>query len=366
MADARVEGRLRLRAPEQGKVNSELTAEAQRRERATVGGASNNDQGEGFSAGAAVAAGEVQGGANAWVCCAFLAPETPEQEAARLAAMPGKYDAVSPIHRPREFARALAAMVAEQVGPQGRTMLLRSTAGGQVFRTAHRSQTLYHGPVVYADDPYRRLESASSALEFALLRIFMKPAAHRGQREYRFAAWTHGESGPDRVDLEVSPALLDAMQRRPIESEGGGLASAVLGEPNAVEEVNHRSPSGAHVLVEAPPAGYPAIVPRRYGAEGPPGDSRETAAAHAAVEALRAAVGQLGAESSRDAAAAAWHAESVVRFFCSTYAGTIAAVRVNEDSFIVLRAEVLGGDVTDVTIAVVPPHRPIPDHWRKS
>ena len=69
---------------------------------------------------------------------------------------------------------------------------------------------------------------------------------------------------------------------------------------------------------------------------------------------MRAAVGQLGAESSRDAAEAAWHAESVVRFFCSTYAGTIAAVRVNEDSFIVLRAEVPSDDVIDVTIAVGP------------
>ena len=67
-------------------------------------------------------------------------------------------------------------------------MLLRNTARGRVFRTAHRSETLYHGPVVYADDPYRLLGSASSALEYALLRIFMKPAAHRGQREYWFAA----------------------------------------------------------------------------------------------------------------------------------------------------------------------------------
>ncbi len=222
------------------------------------------------------------------------------------------------------------------------------------FRTAHRSQTLYHGPVVYADDPCWRLESASSALEFALLRVFTKPAAHRGQREYRFAAWTHGESAPDRLDLEVSPALLDAMRRPPDQSEGGGLTSSVLGEPDPVEEVDHRSPSGVHVLVEAPLAGYPAVVPQLHGAEGLPGDLRETAAVRAAVEALRAAVGRLDADSSRDAAAAAWHAESVVQFFCSTYAGTIAAVRVNEDSLIVIRAEVPGDDVIDVTIAVGP------------
>ena len=103
-------------------------------------------------------------------------------------------------------------MVAEQVGPQGRTLMLRSAVDGQVFRTAHRSQTVYHGAVVYADDPYRRLENASSVLEFALLLLFMESAAHRAQREYRFAVWAQEEPGRDRVDLKVSPALLDAMQ----------------------------------------------------------------------------------------------------------------------------------------------------------
>ena len=81
-----------------------------------------------------------------------------------------------------------------------------------------------------------------------------------------------------------------------------------------------------------------------------PADLRET---HA-VEALRAAVDQLDAEAVRDAAAAAWHAEPVVRFFCSTYGGAVTGVRVNEDSFIVLRAEVPGDDVIDVTLAVGP------------
>ena len=40
------------------------------------------------------------------------------------------------------------AMVAEQLGPRGRQVLLRSTVDGQVFSTAHPSQTVYHGPVV--------------------------------------------------------------------------------------------------------------------------------------------------------------------------------------------------------------------------
>ena len=67
--------------------------------------------------------------------------------------------------------------------------------------------------------------------------------------------------------------------------------------------------------------------PPRYGAAGLPAELRETAAVHSAVEALRAAVHQLDAGSGWDVAAAAWHAEPVVRFFCAPYGGAIAGVR---------------------------------------
>ncbi|MYK89511.1 MAG: hypothetical protein F4018_14900 [Acidobacteria bacterium] len=291
----------------------------------------------------------------AWVYCAFMEPETPEQQAAWRAAMPAGRDAVSPIRRPREFARALGAMVAEQVGPRGRTVLLRGTVDRHAFRTAHRSQTVYHGPVVYAEHPDGRLESASSVLELALLRVFLKPVAHRGQREYRFALWADAEPGRDRVDLEVSPALLDAMQRPPREPERGVVVPAGVGESAAVEEVEHPGSSGVRVLVEAPLAvRHPTIAPPRYGAENLPAELREMAAVHAAVEALRVAVGRVDGERGRDAAAAAWHAELVVRFFCSTYASTIAGVRVNEDSFIVITADVSGDEPVAATIAVGP------------
>ena len=80
----------------------------------------------------------------------------------------------------------------------------------------------------------------------------------------------------------------------------------------------------------------------------------KTAAVHAAVEALRAAVDLLDAEPGRDAAAAAWHAASVVRLFCLTYGGAVTGVRVNEDSFVVIAATVPGDDVIDVTLAVGP------------
>ena len=68
---------------------------------------------------------------------------------------------------------------------------------------------------------------------------------------------------------------------------------------------------------------------------------------------MRAAVDLVDDPSGRDAAAA-WHAASVVRLFCSTYGGGVTGVRVNEDSFIVVAAAVPGDDVVDLTIAVGP------------
>ena len=227
-----------------------------------------------------------------------------------------------------------------------------------MFRTAHRSQTVYHGAVVYLEDPYRRLESASSVLEFNLLLFFLESAAHRARREYRFAVWAQDDSGRDRVDLQVSPALLDAMQN-PLKAVAVGIGmSAGVDECAVIEEVDDHGPPRVQVHVEAPPGSLgtinPIVAPARHDVERFPDDLRATAAIHAAAEALRAAVDQLDTRSSRDAAAAAWLSEPVVRFFCSTYGGAVTGVRVSEDSFMVVTAEIPGNELVEVTIVVGP------------
>ena len=83
------------------------------------------------------------------------------------------------------------------------------------------------------------------------------------------------------------------------------------------------------------------MAPRPQDIETAAGEPRE-AAAGAALEAMRAAVDRPAAGCRMDAATAAWHAEAVVRSFCATYGGAVAAVRVNDDSFIVITAEVAG------------------------
>ena len=101
--------------------------------------------------------------------------------------------------------------------------------------------------------------------------------------------------------------------------------------------------SGARPRVEVLPVraepGNPVVAPRPHGIETPAGDSRE-AAVRAALEALRSAVDRTAAGCRKDAAAAAWRAEPVVRSFCATYGGAVAAVRVNDESFVVITAEV--------------------------
>ena len=81
--------------------------------------------------------GESHHSANGWIYCASVEPETAEEQAAWRKAVPAGCDAVSPIRRPRAFARALGAMAAEQAGPRGRIVLLRSTLDEHAFCTAH-------------------------------------------------------------------------------------------------------------------------------------------------------------------------------------------------------------------------------------
>ena len=309
-------------------------------------------QGEGLAGG-----GEAHYSTNGWVYCASIEPATAEEQAAWYEAMPAGCDAVSPIRRPRAFARALGAMVAEQAGPRGRMMLLRSTVEGESSSTAHRSQTVYHGPVVYSEDLRGRLARASSDLELLLLLVFLKEAAMRAQREYRFAVWMEQEPEEDTVDLQVSPALVDAMWKPRPEPEGSGFVPAGAAESSTVEEVDGGGFPGARKRVDVLPAfaamSNPAVAPRRYDAEGLPSDLREAVTAHASVEALREAVERTDAGSVA-AAAAAWHAEPVVRFLCSTFGDRVAGVRVNEEGLVVLTAALSGDEQVEASIAVGP------------
>ena len=293
-------------------------------------------------------------GRNGWIFCASIEPGTDDERTAWRKAMPSGHGTLSPIRRPRAFARALAAMAAEQAGPRGQTVLLRSTVDEQAYCTAHRSQTVYHGPVVYADDPVRRLECASSDLELLLLLVFLKSAAYQAQREYRFLVWAEEEPEEDHVDLRISPALLDAMQRPGQEPAASGLVSAGMEESSAAEALAEvsRPSEGVEVLPGLAGPGNPTVSPRRYDIDRMPGDLRERTTAYAALDALRDAVAKSDAACRKDAAAAAWHAEPILQFFCSAFGDGLAGVRVSDDNMIVITAALLGDGPVEARIAV--------------
>ena len=73
----------------------------------------------------------------------------------------------------------------------------------------------------------------------------------------------------------------------------------------------------------------------------------------AAVEALREAVDADGG-CRQDAAAAAWHAEPVLQFFCREFGCAIAGMRVSEDGFIVVTAELAGRGPVEASTTVGP------------
>ena len=237
--------------------------------------------------------GEGHHGTNGWICCASIEPETAEEQAVWRSLMPGGRDAVSPIRRPRGFARALRAMVAEQAGPRGRIVVLGNTVEGRTFCTAHKRRRSITAPSATSTTPTGGWRARRQRWSLRCCVVFSKHAAQRAQREYRFLVWVEDEPAEDVLDLEVSPALVDAMQKPPPEPEGSGLVrtGAVY---SAVEDAGSDGRSGVRGRVEALPAflgrGNPSVVQRPRDVEMLPGDSRETADVRAAVEALREAV----------------------------------------------------------------------------
>ena len=133
--------------------------------------------------------------------------------------------------------------------------------------------------------------------------------------------WTKDEPAEDVVDLDVTLALVDAMWKPQQEPEGSGFVRAGPGEYSAVKDLDGGGPSGARVRIEALPVflgtGNPIVAPRPYDVETRSDTPQETTV----VEALRVAVDKANAGCRRDAAAAAWHADPVVRHFCETFGG---------------------------------------------
>ena len=108
-------------------------------------------------------------GKNEWIFCTSIEPTTKDEWAEWRGTLEDGYNHVSYIHRPRDFARALATMVAEQLGPQGQpAVLTHSFEEEPTLRTRHGVQWLFHGPVIFVDDVYGLINAATSKHELVV------------------------------------------------------------------------------------------------------------------------------------------------------------------------------------------------------
>ena len=296
-------------------------------------------------------------GQNWWIFCASVEPSDADETDRWQATMPDDYDHKWYISRPREFARALASMVAEQFGPQGKPEEMKHSYNGELrLVTEHETQLVLHGPVVYVEDPYGTISNARDNWDFMVRSAFVKHDNYSDQREYRFLVLTEDKTTPERLDLSVSLEMLGTMETR--DQETGGLTlpairwskdsatfeAATVGT-NSEPTADQQRPQPGRPLLS--PAGMPPLVihepdnvpvgPYRHDLTDLPEGLEEMTTTYGAVQALRYAVG--GILGNRDVklgvASSAWHIEPCIRRLCSLFADPIKDFQVTEDDFIV-------------------------------
>ena len=153
-------------------------------------------------------------GRNGWILCASLEPSTPEEWTNWHSSLPDAYDHTTTIRSPRTFARSLASMVADQVGARGdHNAKFTHYASGPHHApvTYHSSQKVFHGPVVYVDDPYGYVTEATEMTDRMVRAAFVKDKRYSDQREYRFLAWANEEPTEMTIELNATPEMLTAL-----------------------------------------------------------------------------------------------------------------------------------------------------------
>ena len=91
-------------------------------------------------------------GNNCWIWCTAIAPRTITDRDSWMRSLGDDYDCINLIQNPKNFARALATAVVEQLGARGSPIKYRHPYG--TATTEHHSQYVFHGPVAYVDDPH--------------------------------------------------------------------------------------------------------------------------------------------------------------------------------------------------------------------
>ena len=285
-------------------------------------------------------------GKNGWIFCATIIPHDRQEHAVWQHAMRDRR-CTSLISSPRNFARALASMTADQLGPQCKEVHWQGKFGEHDLEPrCLRSQTVFHGPVIYTADVYKVISSASSDLERILLPVFTKHTRYCDEREYRFFIFAKEEPNIDWVNLRV-PAEVMATIETFVEDDW--LQDLPPGEKTETPVPNDESSDKSKVsdtldtpwdpldpfdLLNDPSV---AVAPMDYTALGLPDDLEEITSVYSAVQALRQSVERVSVVRRVDVSSAAWYAEAFVRRLCTNFENPIAGIAISDSNDIVIR-----------------------------
>ena len=313
-------------------------------------------------------------GKNGWIFCTSIEPTCLEEMNRWWDALPKQYDHISYIRRPREFVKALSLMVAEQLGPRGKENDLKSAFGDlEESQTRHRCQTVFHGPVVYLDDPYKAISDELPEIGRLLLPVFAKRLEYKDQKEYRFAIWAEEEPTEDYKDLNISLAMLGSLQER-IEkvawqddltdtSTADSLSCHSTRIENDYDGVGEREQeysksNSDRQLLPSPidflkDPSFP-IAPHSYTDAELPEDLHEKSTTYSSLIALRQAVENCSVRRRTEAASSAWHTEPCIRRLCTRFEDPIKTISISDDNFVVVDIKFPEESVSNARIAIGP------------
>ena len=313
-------------------------------------------------------------GKNGWIYCTSIESVSEQEKAKWRKTLPKEYDHISHIYRPREFAKALGVMVAEECGPQGKECPLTFSFGNlEKVRTTHRSQAIYHGPVIYVDDPYTMIsEEISEDLRF-LLSLFVKSSEYRDQMEYRFTIHAEEEPSEMYVDLKIGQALLGSLQTLSGQSSHtavsanthsdeflGDQVSGTKGDVSNADEDDHeffQAPNGTQPIaslldhIKRPST---RVVPYTYNAAELPANWQEIAASYSILSELRRRAQSLPEERRMQMVCAVWYPEPYLRGLCSRYEDPIESYSLDDKNLVVVKLKIPEESKSRAQIAIGP------------
>ena len=286
-------------------------------------------------------------GKNGWILCTSLRPADKVEQQQWRDSLDASYDHVTTIQSPRDFARALARMVVNQIAPRGGPLTYTHAFAKQ--RTLHPSQTVFHGPVAYVDDPYAYVASASNPFEVMLRSAFFKQSRFRYQREYRFIVWCEDEPDDLTVYLDVSQAMRNSLaildeqppESPPSRNDDQSSAQCVLAnnddagaKPSAPRDDPERSSNREEPVTDTEEPDEPKSVDF-YDQDGivvpiPIAVAMGTAQVKARLRQL-----VLDADNDPQAAAAAFHAASALESLLATFVGPVSNVEWQDGGLII-------------------------------